>query len=254
MTVTLYGMRHSHAVLAARLMLERKELAHNVRDVLPGLHPLVVRAAGFPGRTVPALRLGDQLVQGTLEISRVLDEQVAGPPLFPQDPQARRAVQEAERWAHDELQPIATRVFRWAGAVDNRVRAWMASEVIGWPLGNVLGHGFTPVMAYYASVVGADADRVRRDLEGLPAKLAHVDALMADGVLGGAEVNAADCQVLAVLRLLAAHEDLHPLVSASRGGGLALERVPHYPPGPAASRPVPAVLPPEWIPAALSAR
>jgi len=249
MKVTLYGMRHSHAVLAARLMLERKGLEHNVRDAFPGLHPIVVKAAGFPGRTVPALRLGDDLVQGSLEIARVLEERFPAAPLYPADPDRRTAVQEAERWGHDELQPVATRVFRWAGAVDNRVRAWMASEVIGWPLGRVLGHAFTPVMAYYAAVVDADADAVRRDLAGLPAKLDHVDRLIASGVVGGPEVTAADCQIVAVLRLLAAHEDLLPLMADRPSGRLALERVPHYPPGPHPSRPVPAALPPEWLPA-----
>ena len=54
--VTLYGMKHSHATLTARLMLERKGLRPNVRDAYPGLHPFAVRAAGFPGRTVPAPR------------------------------------------------------------------------------------------------------------------------------------------------------------------------------------------------------
>ncbi len=249
MKVTLYGMRHSHPVLAARLMLERKGLRHNVRDVFPGLHPIVVKAAGFPGRTVPALRLGDELVQGTLNISRALDARIADAPLFPPDASQRAAVEAAERWAHDELQPVATRVFRWAGAEDNRVRAWMASEVIGWPLGSVLGHAFTPVMAYYAAVVDADAEQVRRDLEGLPDKLRHADGLLASGVLGGPQMNAADCQVVAILRLLAAHEDLHPLVASSRVGRIALERVPHFPPGPAPSRPVPAVLPTAWVPA-----
>ncbi|WP_354698996.1 hypothetical protein DSM112329_04696 [Paraconexibacter sp. AEG42_29] len=250
MIVTLYGMWHSHPVLAARLMLERKGLEHNVRDALPGLHPLAVRAAGFPGRTVPAMRLGDRMVQGTLSISRALDEVVPAAPLFPADPGARAAVEAAERWGHDELQPVATRVFRWAGATDNRVRAWMATEVIGWPLGSVLGHGFTPVMAYYASIVGADSAAVRADLAGLPALLDRADALIADGVLGGPDVNAADCQVLASLRLLAAHEDLRPLLEARRCGRLALARVPNFPPGPDATRPVPAVLPREWLPAA----
>lgn len=248
MIVTLYGMRHSHPVLAARLMLEHKGLEHNVRDAFPGLHPFVVRTAGFPQRTVPALRLGDRMVQGTLNISRALDEVVEGAPLLPADPARRAAVEDAERWGHDELQPVATRVFRWAGAVDNRVRAWMASEVIGWPAGTVLGQAFTPVMAYYASVVGADATRVRQDLQELPAKLDYVDGLIDAGVLGGTEANAADCQILAALRLLAAHEDLLPLLTSRRCGRLALARVPHFPPGPDAARPVPAVLPAEWLP------
>jgi glutathione S-transferase len=247
--VTLYGMRHSHPVLAVRLMLDRKQLRHNVRDVLPGLHPVVVRAAGFPGRTVPALRLGDRLVQGSLDISRALDETVPDRPLFPADPEARAAVEAAERWAHDELQPVATHVFRWAGRVDNGVRAWMASEVLGWPAPLLLGHAFTPVLAYYAAIVGADADAVREDLARLPQLLDRADALFDEGVLGGPERTAACCHVLASLRLLMAHAELAPIIAARRCGQAALAATPHFPPGPRAAATVPPALPPEWLPA-----
>lgn len=248
MIATLYGMKHSHPVLAARLMLDRKQLPHNVRDVLPGLHPFVVRAAGFPGRTVPALRVDDRLVQGTLAISRMLDELEPLRPLFPSDPADRAAVEAAERWGHDELQPIATRIFRWAGRTDNGVRAWMASEVLGWPAPTLLGHGFAPVMAYYAQIVDADAAHVERDLTDLPSKLDRADELIAAGVLGSDERNAADCQVLACLRLLMAHEELRPMIDRRPCGQAALRAVPHFPPGPRASVPVPAALPPEWLP------
>jgi glutathione S-transferase len=242
--ITLYGMVHSHPVLAVRMMLDAKGLPHTRRDVLPGLHPLVVRAAGFPGRTVPALRLGDRLVQGTLQISRALDELVPDPPLHPGD--AR--VDEAERWAHDELQPVAARLFRLLGRDHAAVRTWMLDEVVRWPALPPLVAAMQPVMAYYAKVVGATPERVRQDLRELPAKLDHLDGLVAEGVLGGPVPNAADCQALASLRLLAAHEDLHDLVTGHACGRLAMQRLPAFPGlGVAALAPVPAVLPAGWL-------
>ncbi|MCW3038242.1 MAG: Glutathione S-transferase domain protein [Solirubrobacterales bacterium] len=250
-TVTLYGMKHSHPVLAARLMLRRKGISYNTRDILPGLHAAVVRFAGFPGPTVPAMQLGGHKVQGTLDISRALDEAFPQSPLFPADPAQRAAVEEAERWAHEHLQPIAMRVFRWAGETDNGVRAWMASEVMHWPAADVLGYGFKPVMMYWARVVNARADQVRNDLGDLPARLEHADQLMHDGVIGSDELNAADCQVYASLRLLAAHEDLHPLVTSYHCGRRALELVPDFPIAAAGERPatsVPAALPTQWLP------
>jgi glutathione S-transferase len=250
MPVTLYGMKHSHPVLAARLMLAHKGIAYNVRDILPGLHPVVARAAGFPGRTVPALRLGDERVQGTLAISRALDEAVPANPLFPADPEQRAAVEEAEQWGHDEVQPVAMRVFRWAGAQDNAVRAWMAQEVMGWPAPALFGYGFKPVMEYYARIVGADSEQVRQDLAGLPAKLDHADRLIEAGVIGGAQPNAADCQIFAGLRLLLAHEDLRPILTSWRCAQAALELVPDFPGLPVgAFAPVPAALPEAWLPA-----
>ncbi len=251
MTVTLYGMRHSHPVLAARLMLRRKGFPYNTRDILPGLHAAVVRFAGFEGSTVPGLQMGGRKVQGTLQISRALDEAFPEPPLFPADPRKRAAVEEAERWAHEQVQPIAMRVFRWAGETDNGVRAWMASEVMGWPGANALGYGFKPVMIYWARVVNARADQVRQDLANLTDRLDHADRLMDEGVIGTDELNAADCQVFASLRLLASHEDLHATVTARRCGRRALELVPDFPipaPGDPAALPVPAALPPEWLP------
>jgi glutathione S-transferase len=250
--VTLYGMKHSHPVLAARLMLRRKGIDHNVRDILPGLHPPVVRLAGFPGRTVPALRLGDRRVQGTLAISRALDEALPTPPLFPPDPRRRAAVEEAERWGHDELQTVARRVFRWAGAQDNGVRAWMAREVMAWPAPAAFGRAFKPVMTYYAHIVGAHAEQVREDLAGLAGKLDHADRLIESGVIGGTQPNAADCQILAALRLLLAHEDLRPILAPWRCAQAALELVPEFPipaPGERAAAPVPAALPAAWLPA-----
>jgi glutathione S-transferase len=252
MPVTLYGMRHSHPVLAARLMLRRKGIAFNTRDILPGMHAAVVRFAGFEGRTVPAMQLGNRKVQGTLQISRALDQAFPHPALFPADAERRAAVEDAERWAHDQIQPIATRVFRWAGEIDNGVRAWIASEVMRWPGANALGHGFKPVMMYWARIVDARAEQVREDLAGLTARLDHADGLMDVGVIGGEELNAADCQVFASLRLLAAHEDLREIVASWRCGRRALELVPDFPipaPGERPAAPVPAALPPAWLPA-----
>lgn len=252
MTVTLYGMKHSHPVLAARLMLRRKGIPYNTRDILPGMHAAVVRFAGFEGGTVPALQVGRRKVQGTLEISRALDEVFPQRALFPADPGRRAAVEEAERWAHEQMQPIAMRVFRWAGETDNGVRAWMASEVMGWPGARVLGYGFKPVMMYWARVVNARADQVCQDLANVTERLEHADQLMHDGVIGNDELNAADCQVYASLRLLASHEDLHAIVTSYGCGRRALELVPDFPIAAAGERPaspVPAALPAEWLPA-----
>lgn len=251
MQVTLYGMKHSHSVLAARLMLRAKNIEYNSREILPGLHPLVVRAAGFPGSTVPALRLGPDLVQGSMRIARALDERFPDAPLFPAESRLRAEVEAAERWGHDALQPVAKRVFRRAGADHNAIRRWMLREVIGWPSPAALGHALQPAMAYYARIVDATSERVQQDLAELPRLLDHADQLIAAGTLGARIPNAADCQVLAPLRLLAAHEDLRPVVASWTCGRLALERIPDFPGAPVgALAPVPAVLPAAWIPPA----
>jgi glutathione S-transferase len=246
----LYGMVHSHPVLTARLMLERCGVEVHAVDIVPGLHPPVVRVAGFRGWTVPAVLIDGRHVQGTLAISRELDRRFPEAGLFPRDGDAREAVQAAERWGHDELQPLARRVFRWAGAHSNAVRAWMAREVVGLPAPQAFGMAFAPAMAFYARrVSGADDATVRADLARLPELLDHADGLLEDGTIGGSPPNAADLQIASSLRLLLAHADLRPRLEAWRSAQATLALLPGFPrPGPGALPPVPAALPVAWLP------
>ncbi len=250
MKAKLYGLAHSHAVLTARLTLERCGVDLDVVNIVPGLHPPVVRAAGFPTWTVPAAVIDGRRVQGTLKISRELDRLFPDAGLFPRDARARRAVEDAERWGHDELQVIARRVFRWAGAHSNAVRAWMAREVVGLPAATAFGMAFTPVMTLYSRYIsGADDATVRADLARLPGLLDHADALIGAGTIGATPPNAADLQILSSLRLLLAHVDLRPRLEPWRCAQAALSLLPDFPrPGPEALPPVPAALPPAWLP------
>jgi glutathione S-transferase len=251
MTVRLYGVVHSHSVLAARLMLERCGVEYEVWNVVPGLHAPVVRAAGFPRWTVPALVLDGRRVQGTLAISRELDRLFPEAGLFPRDVEARRAVEGGERWGHDELQGLARRVFRWAGAHSNAVPAWMAREVVGLPAPAAFGMAFTPLMVFFSRrVSGADDATVRADLARLPRLLERADAMLEADTIGGASPNAADLQIFSSLRLLLAHADLRPCLEEWRCAQSALALLPDFPrSGPDALPPVPAALPPEWLPA-----
>ena len=246
----LYGMKHSHPVLAARMALELCGVPFAAHDLLPGLHGLIVRAKGFSAWTVPALELDGRTFQGTLAIARELDRLTPDAGLFPRDPERRRAVEQAERFGHDELQAIARRVFRWAGIHDNAVRAWMAREVIGWPMPTLAGYAFKPVMMFFGSVVSkASSDQVRQDLARLPGLLDRADALVAGGTIGGAAPNAGDLQILTSIRLLIAHEDLRAVIAPRPCGQAALRLIPDYPrSAPDALPPVPAALPAAWLP------
>ena len=67
----------------------------------------------------------------------------------------------AERFGHDELQPLARRVFRLAALHSNAVRAWMAREVVGIPAPTLAAWAYKPVIAYFARVANADDATVR---------------------------------------------------------------------------------------------
>lgn len=249
-TAHLYGMKHSHPALAARMALEQTGITFEAHNIVPGFHGVAVRAKRFPAWTVPALEIDGRRFQGTLAIARELDRLAPEAGLFPADPEQRRAVEEAERFGHDVLQPIARRVFRWAGEHDNAVRAWMAKEVVGMPAPTLFGYAFKPVMIVFGRIISkATDDQVRRDLAELPAALDRADQLVQDGTIGGETPNAADLQILTSLRLLMAHADLRPLIEPHACGQAALRLIPDYPrSGVDALPPVPAALPAQWLP------
>jgi glutathione S-transferase len=241
MPARLYSLSLSHPAQAVRLMLELKGIEHEVVDLQPGLHPVSLRLAGFRGGTVPALRIDGRRLQGSRRISRALDELRAEPRLFPSDPDARLAVEQAEGWGERELQPVPRRIFRWSATHSSRVRFWMAKDVLGMPAPGLMSVVQAPLARLFAGMIGADDERVRADIAGLPAMLDRVDALIAAGTIGGEEPNAADFQIGTTVRVLLAYEDLHSIVEGRPAEALARRVLPQFP------EPVPSALPPAWL-------
>jgi glutathione S-transferase len=241
MTVKLYSLTVSHPSVAAHLMLEHKRIDHRVVNIQPGLHPAVVRLAGFPGLTVPALELDDRRVQGSLAISRALDEIRPAPALFPADPDFRRAVEDAEAWGERELQPVPRRMYRWGLSRERELRRRLI-EVAGMPAPGLTSALNGPLARLFAGMIGADDEAVRGDLRDLPGKLDRVDALIADRVLGTGEPNAADFQIAATVRVMLSFDDLRPVIEGRPAADLALAVVPQWPDE------VPPFLPSDWLP------
>jgi len=235
----LYSMSLSHPSQAARLMLERKGIEHEVVEVLAGMHPLQLRAAGFRGGTVPAMKLDGRRIQGSLRISRALEEARPDPPLFPAD--KRAAVEEAEAWGERELQPVPRRLFRWALSHDTGLRRWMAGDVVGMPAPGLVAVGYLPLSHAFARMVGATTDRARADVAELRGKLDRVDELIATGTIGGRDLNAADYQIATTVRVLLAYTDLRKLVEDRPAGALAMRVLPDFP------GPIPPTLPAQWL-------
>lgn len=229
MSVTLYAMEPSHPANAARLMLEYKGIEHKVVNLVPGTHAAAVRALGFRRGTVPALRLDGRRVQGSRNISRALEQNRLEPRLFPADPEQRLAVEEAERWGDEDFQDTPRLLTRWLAVNRPEMRVHMATEA-GVPAPRLVGPANAPVARYFARKVGADDDdRVGASVAGIPAKLDHVDGLIADGVIGGPEPNAADFQIAPTVRVLMTFEDLAPAFEGRPAAALATRLLPKYP-------------------------
>jgi glutathione S-transferase len=236
----LYYMTLSHPSQAARLMLERKGIEHEIKELFPGGHPAQLRLAGFRRGTVPGLKLSGKRVQGSLNISRALDELQPEPRLFPADSELRRAVEEAEAWGERELQPVPRRMFRWGMSRLQPMRVWMVRDM-GMPAPELMARAQKPLAHAFARMAEVTDDRVRADVAALPSQLDHIDRLIADGVIGGDEPNAADFQIGATLRVFLSYEDLRGLVEGRPAGDLGMRLLPRYP------GPIPPFLPPEWL-------
>ena len=237
----LFVIPGSHPSMSARLMLERKGITYKRIDLVPVVSKGVVRVNGFPGKTVPALKIGGRKVQGSREIARALDEIDPSPPLFPSDADERAKVEEAEAWGDEVLQPATRRATWWAL---KRNRAPMATYSEGARLGVPVDLAVKtggPIVSLSARFNGSTDEAVRADLEALPGALDKIDALIADGVLGGDQPNAADIQIATSLRLLMSFEDLRPAIESRPAGEMALRVAPDFP-----GR-TPPVFPAEWL-------
>jgi glutathione S-transferase len=239
--VKLYWFSISHPAQAARLMLERKGIPYETVDLLPGIHPLLLRAHGFADTTVPALKLDGRRIQGSRQIAHALEEYQPEPHLYPTDPERRRAVEQAERWGEFVLQPLPRRYFRWALKKHRPIRR-RAIELIGMPAPGLLAELNRPFIGALARKVGSTDESARADLAQLPIILDHVDALLAEGVIGGDEPNAADYQIGTSVRILESLEDFAPLVAGRPAAEHAARILPKLP----VRGTLPSVARPEW--------
>jgi glutathione S-transferase len=246
----LYVIPGSHACRSAILMLEHKQVPYRRVDVITLTHPLVVRLRGFDaggekrvagGRrprplragdrygTVPALAVDGQRVSTNRQIARFLDDRHPEPSLFPADPGQRRAVEEAERWANDTLQMGARRIaLAWAARDPSAMSRATADGRMGYLL---YRRAFTRrlIIPLIGRLVFA-VDRADPDLlADLPPMLDRIDAWIADGVLGGEQLNAADFMVAPSLALILYRPDVLRLFE----GRPALELVDRLLPEPA---------------------
>jgi glutathione S-transferase len=241
MEARLFVIPASHPSIAAQLMLEHKGIAYKRTDLLPVISKGALRVAGFPGVTVPALKIDGRKVQGSREIARELDRLQPEPALFPGDAEKRAAVEEAEQWGDEVLQPPMRQILWWTIKRDKEpLRSYSEGAKLGLPLSLAMKTA-APIVALSARFNEADDEHVRRGLAEMPAMLDKVDAWIAAGVLDGDELNAADFQIAPSLGLAMTLEDLRPAIENRPAGALAKRVVPNYP------GKTPPILPPAWL-------
>jgi glutathione S-transferase len=237
MDAKLYVILGSHACRTGMLLLEHKGIDYRRVELPTGVHPFAVRALGFAGNreplrhldgqrphmlatadrmgTVPALRIDGRRVQTNRAIARYLEELRPDPPLFPDDPERRAVVDEAERWGDEELQMVARRLALAAAlhgqdALANRADAGRLGPLL-FRHTTVRRTGVAFVRRF---VFDANAEVEGRLRAELPAMLDRVDGWIAAGVLNGEQLNAADYMIAPSLALISYVHALRPLLES----------------------------------------
>jgi glutathione S-transferase len=227
-TATLYAVPASHPCAAIELALNLKGIPFRRVDMVPLVHKGLQRAR-FGGTSVPGLILDGEKFLGSRKIVRALDERVPEPRLLPADPQERKAVELAEEWGDQVLQPLARRVV-WAALV--RAPSAIPSYSVGsrLPVPPVLARLSAPLMARAEIRVHHATDaNVRADLANLERHAERVETWIEQGALGGEQANAADLQVGSGLRLMLTLGDIAARLDGRPAGELARRFFPDYP-------------------------
>lgn len=229
MNARLYVVNGSHPCATVERALQLKQIPYQITEFPPPMHSAIMRAR-FGTRTVPLLKLDGEKISGSRAILARLDALVPEPALYPSDPDLRAKVLEAERWGDEDLQGLTRRIL-WPTFKANP--AAMATYSTGSKLPAIP----VPVLKVIAPVATriemklneATPDTYGPDVRSVPAACDRIDAWIAEGVLGGADPNAADLQIATSVRLLMTLADLRPAIEARPAGQLALRLFPDFP-------------------------
>lgn len=241
MKVRLYTIPGSHPGVAVQLMLKRKGIEFKRTDLFPVISRGIVRMLGFPGQTVPALKIDEERVQGSRNIARELERLRPEPALFPSDPEKRAAVEEAERFGEEELQHPIRQIIWWAFQRDKSpLGSYSEDANLGVPIGLAVSTA-APILALEKRIHKATDETVRANLAAFEELLDQVDAYIAAGTLDGEELNVADFQIGPSIRLAMTMQDLRPLIEARPAGQLAKRVQPQI------AGDFPPIFPPAWL-------
>ena len=229
MDIRLYLVNGSHPCVTVEKALQMKHLPYSVVELPPPAHMAFMKLR-FGKRTVPGIEIDGEKISGSREILRRLDLIVPEPPLFPADPVERAAVEEAESWGDDILQPMVRRLL-WPTfkAHPELLAAYSEGSKLPPIPAPVLKASAPLITTIEMKANGASEVTYREDLRTLPAVLDHVDGLVAAGTIGGEQPNAADLQILPSLALLMTMADLRALIEPRPCGQATLRLFPDTP-------------------------
>lgn len=244
MKVKLYVVAASHPCWAVKRGLEAKGVPFKRVEWPPTLHVPMQRLR-FSQGTVPGLTVDGEKVIGSRTIMHRLDELWPEPPLYPSDPEARRRVEEADRWGEEIFQALARRMTWWTLRQKPRAITTYGQDS-RLPLPDFAAAASAPIIVRIEWRINDVSDEaIERDLAELPGHLDRIDTWIGDGTLGGETPNAADLQIGASIALLNTIADLRPLLAGRPVLASSIRQFSDFP-----GEMPEGTLPTDWIPAA----
>jgi glutathione S-transferase len=246
MKAKLYVIVGSHACRTGILMLDHKGIEYDLVELPSGLHPFLLRLRGFSGNpatfrkvderrhhmlgladrfgTVPSLDIDGRHIKTNREIALALEEIRPDPPLYPADPDRRRAVEEAERWGNDVFQMTARRLALTSSTRPDAILNRGNDGRLG-PL--LYRQEIMRLIAVWiiAPIFAANKRSEPEMAAALPRQLDRIDAWIEEGVLNGDELNAADFMIAPSLALLTYRLDLRPQIEERSAALEWLDRI-----------------------------
>jgi glutathione S-transferase len=196
-------------------MLAFKSVPYTRIDLPNMNHKPLLRLMGFGVRTVPVMKLDGRRVTTTRRITRALGVPVPDEAL--------------EAWADDELQECVRALGRWGAVHDPPSMAtFLDRPVLGMPA-SLVKRSLPVVGRLTAMQMKVPDATAHAELAALPGHLDRVDALLADGTIGGEQPNALDFQIAPSVRLAMCFDQLRDGIAARPAGAHALRVCPDFP-------------------------
>ena len=200
MPAVLYAIPASHPCAVVERALQLKGVPYRRVELIPVLHTAAAASCASAARPCPAVRVRGRHAQARLAGDRAGARGArARPAAAARRPRELRAhVERAEEWGDQVLQPLARRVV-WAairrvpqarGRATPRARGCRCHA-----RSRASARRSSP--AWRGPPTAPTTPTVRADLLALPGHLDRIDAWIADGTLGGADVTRGDLQIAA---------------------------------------------------------
>ncbi|MEQ8268953.1 MAG: glutathione S-transferase family protein [Parvibaculum sp.] len=106
----LHQFSHSHYNEKVRWALDYKSVPHKRVTHLPGPHAVAIRKLAGTTET-PVLKIGGLIVAGSAEIIDALEANYPEPPLYPSDPERKKAALAVQSFFDSEVGPQVRRAF-----------------------------------------------------------------------------------------------------------------------------------------------